>query len=60
MQLEEATVLRKNWGNKPCEHPSFEKEYHLGASTGDYICTKCGRAFWGNPDRDDLKKEIKK
>ena len=45
MQLEEATRLRKAWeakGNPPCEHPKTEREYALGAHTGDTVCTTCG------------------
>lgn len=55
MQLEKAAELRKSWGNKPCSHSNLEKEYYLGASTGDYVCTTCGQAGWG---RDWPKKEI--
>lgn len=42
MQKEKAEELRAQWGNKPCEHPSIEEEYHSGRNTGDYVCTKCG------------------
>jgi len=43
MQMTEAQKLRKEWGDKPCDSPRFEKEYHLGAQTGDYVCTNCGQ-----------------
>ena len=45
MQHEQAERLRKHWGNRPCDHPDFVKEYHLGAPTGDYVCTQCGHAM---------------
>ncbi len=49
MELEHATSLRNNWGNRPCAHPDVEKEYDHGMSTGDYVCTTCGR---GEPESD--------
>ncbi len=45
MQMTVAEYLRKKWGDKPCGHPGFSKEYHLGSHTGDYVCTQCGEAF---------------
>lgn len=42
MQLQEAEELQKRWGDKPCSHPSLEKEYYLGTSTGDKVCSQCG------------------
>ena len=48
MDYSKAEELRKQWGNKPCSHPKFEKETHLGwgyvqEKTGDYVCTQCGQ-----------------
>lgn len=46
MQMDEASQLRKEWkaqGNKECNHPTITKEYYLGTSTGDYVCTTCGQ-----------------
>jgi len=54
MQAGKGDQLRREWGDKPCDHPYLEKEYHLGMHTGDYICTTCGEAGWG---RDWPKKE---
>jgi transposase-like protein len=57
MQIEEADRLRKQWkqlGNEPCNHSHLEKEYYLGASTGDYVCTQCGKSF-DDEDRDNKK-----
>ena len=50
MDYLKAEELRKQWGNKPCSHPKFEKETHLGwgyvqEKTGDYVCTQCGQDF---------------
>ena len=45
MQADEVAELRENWGEKPCNHDHVEKEYYLGAQTGDYVCTTCGRDF---------------
>ena len=42
MQSKKANELRAAWGDRPCEHPAFAKEYDLGARTGDYVCTQCG------------------
>lgn len=42
MQSKKAAELRAAWGDRPCEHPAFAKEYDLGAHTGDYVCTQCG------------------
>ena len=47
MQMDEALRLQKEWGNKPCDHPYLEKEYYLGSSTGDWVCTTCGQVGWG-------------
>lgn len=46
MQASESMALMKAWeqkGNPPCDHPKIEKEYYLGSSTGDFVCTTCGR-----------------
>ena len=45
MQYERAMELQKAWeakGNPPCVHPKVEREYYLGANTGDEVCTTCG------------------
>ena len=46
MQISDVLVLRKAWiekGDSPYDHPTVEKEYYLGAHTGDDVCTTCGR-----------------
>lgn len=45
MEDKKAKKIRAAWGDNPCEHPQFEKEYFLGSDTGDYICTQCGKVF---------------
>lgn len=45
IQMKDAEEMRKAWGNKPCDHPSFSKEYFNGMNTGDYICNQCGESF---------------
>ncbi|MGI2107315.1 hypothetical protein ACRN9A_19490 [Shewanella frigidimarina] len=54
MKMSEASKLRAKWDNKPCNHPDLSKEYHLGAATGDYVCTTCGECGFG---RDWVKRE---
>lgn len=56
MQQKDALLLQKKHGNKPCSHPEFAKEYMLGASTGDYVCTQCGESF----SPDEYKEIIQK
>jgi len=55
MQMKKASRLRKEWaerGNPPCDHSVLDKEYHLGADTGDLVCTTCGETWWrDDPDR---------
>lgn len=46
MQMNDVHSLRQAWkkkGDLPCNHPSTDKEYDLGADTGDTVCTVCGR-----------------
>jgi len=50
MQMKEALKLQEEWKRKgcpPCKHKHLEKEYDLGADTGDYVCTTCGETRWG-------------
>jgi hypothetical protein len=42
MKRKRALELQQEWGDKPCDHPSFAKEYDLGTRTGNFICTQCG------------------
>ena len=45
MQNEKAKKLQEAWGDKHCDHPSFEKEYYLASATMDYVCSICGADF---------------
>jgi len=40
-----AKKLREEWGEKPCDHPKFEKEYYADTHTLDYVCKQCGAEF---------------
>ena len=42
MKRKRAEALRQEWGDKPCDHPEFAREYDLGERTGRYVCTQCG------------------
>jgi transposase-like protein len=45
MKRKKALELQQAWGDQPCPHPAFAKEYDLGVRTGNFICTQCGRTF---------------
>lgn len=45
MQMDEAARRRREHGDQPCDHSRYEKEYALGADTGDWACIDCG-ATW--------------
>lgn len=45
MQRKTALDMQKEWGDNPCSHPKFAKEYDLGERTGNHICTQCGKVF---------------
>ena len=46
MKEKQAQALRDAWGDKPCAHPAFAREYDLaGQRTGNYFCTECGAAI---------------
>jgi transposase-like protein len=45
VQKKKAALLRQEWGDKPCEHPTFAKEYDLGERTGNFVCKTCGKTF---------------
>lgn len=42
MKRKRALELQQAWGERPCDHPSFAKEYDLGERTGNFVCTQCG------------------
>lgn len=47
MQLDKAIKLEKKREDSECLHENLSKEYHNGAATGDYVCTKCGKTGHG-------------
>lgn len=59
MKMKEALKLQEQWGDQPCEHPHIEKEYHLGAATGEYACTTCGTtkegSSWNKPSNQKVQ-----
>jgi hypothetical protein len=54
MQIDDAKRIRESFGDGPCTHPEFAKEYYLGSHTGDYVCKRCGRAFDKN-EKDEIE-----
>jgi hypothetical protein len=42
MKRKQALELQQAWGDRPCEHPAFSKEYDQGTRTGNFACTQCG------------------
>ena len=42
VQKKRAAALQQEWGDTPCDHPSFAKEYDDGKRTGNFFCTQCG------------------
>lgn len=42
VQRKKAIELQQAWGDKPCDHPTFAREYDLGERTGNYCCQQCG------------------
>jgi hypothetical protein len=45
MEYTKSQKLKEDWGNKPCDHPRFEKVYYTGAFLLNYSCTTCGADF---------------
>lgn len=53
IEYKKVMELQNAWGNKPCNHPRFEKEIYgmvtdsgyIEIKTGDYVCMQCGNAF---------------
>ncbi len=43
--------VARDWnarGRPLCEHTRTDKEYDLGAQTGDRGCLDCGETWWGS------------
>lgn len=45
MKEKRARELREAWAGAACEHPQLAKLYDLGAPTGAFACTTCGKQF---------------
>jgi hypothetical protein len=45
VQRKKAIALQQAWGTRPCDHPTFSREYDLGERTGNYCCTQCGASI---------------
>jgi hypothetical protein len=45
VQKKRAILLSVAWGEDPCAHPAFVREYDLGERTGNHICSQCGATF---------------
>ncbi|MCW2922398.1 MAG: hypothetical protein JWL76_2272 [Thermoleophilia bacterium] len=48
MQADDGNKIRARWkesGGGTCAHGDYEKEYYLGADTGDYVCKSCGETW---------------
>jgi hypothetical protein len=45
MQHHDGLELRRNNGDKPCNHKTLEPEYFENTPTGDYLCKDCGKVF---------------
>lgn len=45
MEYNNSLKLKEEWGDKPCEHPHFEKIKYVGAFLIVYGCTQCGKEF---------------
>jgi len=62
MQHSNGLELRKQWGDRPCEHSSLAAEFFEQLPTGDYLCRRCGKVFesWNVPDRKSEDKNDNK
>jgi hypothetical protein len=47
MKRKRALELQREWGDEPCPHPEFSKEYDHGVRTGKFVCTQCGAVLTG-------------
>ena len=45
MEYNYSLKLKEEWGDKPCDHPSFQRLYYTGAFLTVYCCTQCGKEF---------------
>lgn len=45
MEYYVAQKVKKEWGDRHCDHPHLEKEYYSGAFLTNYVCVECGKEF---------------
>lgn len=45
MQAKKAQRLREAWGDRPCDHPEYDREIVFGCDSGDKVCTQCGETL---------------
>jgi hypothetical protein len=45
MEYNAVQNVKETWGNKPCNHPTLEKEFYVGAFLINWVCTQCGKEF---------------
>lgn len=53
VQMTEVAKIRARWkrdGEPYCEHERTDKEYSLGADTGDWACLDCGLTWPRNQE----------
>ena len=43
MEMKKVQRLRTAWGDKPCDHPDYDRENYRGMDTGDKVCMQCGQ-----------------
>lgn len=53
LSYEKIQELRRQWGDKPCQHPLLKK----AAVTNDKVCTTCGSVVYSGK-RYEIKKDI--
>jgi hypothetical protein len=54
VQMSKVPAIHDAWvrsGNPLCAHETFDKEYHLGSDTGDYVCMTCGASWRRGADK---------
>lgn len=52
VQMDKVAAIRMKWeesGGGECSHPQTDKEYYLGAQTGDDACLVCGETWLRTP-----------
>ena len=54
VQMSKVAEIRAAWeraGRPRCTHKDFDKEYYLGAQTGDVACMTCGTTWTRGAER---------